>query len=300
MRRGLAPLAALALAALQACATGESAKRTPTDVARLSLARELTERGDWGRAFELLDDIHRQHPDDPQVLTLRGIVYRERGLFPDAEADLRAALRATPKSAEAHAALGILYDVEMSPAAEAEHREAVRLSPNNPAYLNNLGFSLFLRQHFNDAIKEYEKAATLAPLSRRVRTNMGFAYAALGDLPRAAREFTMGGTEAEAKNNLGFAYERRGDMNNAYELYLQSVRIDPTADRARSNLVHAAVVLGRPVPPEATAPPKKPAENPTPNPTSNPTPDPPAAAPADPVPASPMFVPLTEKPEATP
>jgi len=302
VRRGAwCALAALVLAALQACATSESAKRTPTDVARLNLARELTQRGDWGRAFELLDDIHRQHPDDPDVLTLRGIVYRERGLFPDAEADLRAALRATPNSAEAHAALGILYDVEMSPAAEAEHREAVRLSPNNPAYLNNLGFSLFLRQHFSDAIKEYEKAATLAPLSRRVRTNMGFAYAALGDLPRAAREFTMGGTEAEAKNNLGFAYERRGDMSNAYDLYLQSVRIDPTADRARSNLVHAAVVLGRPVPPEAAAPPKPAVDSaPTSTSISTSTPDLPAAAPADPVPASPIFVPLTEKPEATP
>ena len=243
-------------AALGACATGSASKKSPTDVARLSLARQLTERGDWGRAFELLGDLHRQHPDDAEVLTLRGVVYREKGLFPDAEADLRAALRATPNSAEAHAALGILFDVQMRPDAEAQHREAVRLAPNNPAYRNNLGFSLFLRQHFKEAIQEYEKAASLAPLSRRVRTNMGFAYAALGDLPRASREFSMGGTEAEAKNNLGFAYERRGDMSNAFDLYLESVRIDPGAGRARSNLVHAAVVLGRPVPPEATLPPK--------------------------------------------
>ena len=64
----------------------------------------------------------------------------------------------------------------------------------------------------------------------------------------------MGGTEAEAKNNLGFAYERRGDMANAYDLYVEAVRLDPKAERARSNLVHAAVVLGRPVPPEAVPP----------------------------------------------
>jgi Flp pilus assembly protein TadD len=257
-------LGLLAFATLAACATeGSHGKpNTQADVARLKLARELTERGDWGRAFELLDDIHRQHPDDAEVLTLRGVVYREKGLFADAEVDLRAALRATPNSAEAHAALGILFDVQMRPDAEKEHREAVRLSPNNPAYLNNLGFSLFLRQHFKEAITEYEKAARLAPMSRRVRTNMGFAYAALGDLPRAAREFHMGGTEAEAKNNLGFAYERRGDMSNAYDLYLESVRIDPAADRARSNLVHAAAVLGRPVPPEATPPPPKPVPEP--------------------------------------
>src|SRR5205823_14723473 len=108
----------------------------------------------------------------------------------------------------------------------------------NPAYLNNLGFSLFLRQHYKESLKEYEKAARLAPLSRRVRTNMGFAYAAIGDLPSASREFQMGGTEAEAKNNLGFAYERRGDMANAYDLYLQAVRVDPAGKKARSNLVH--------------------------------------------------------------
>jgi Flp pilus assembly protein TadD len=287
--------------ALAACATSGSGgtPSTPSDVARLSLARQLTERGDWGRAFELLDDIHRQHPDDPQVLTLRGIVYRERGLFADAEADLRAALRARPNSAEAHAALGILFDVQMRPDAEKEHREAVRLSPNSPAYLNNLGFSLFLRQHFKDAITEYEKAAQLAPLSRRVRTNMGFAYAALGDLPRASREFRMGGTEAEAKNNLGFAYERRGDMANAFDLYLESVRIDPSANRARSNLVHAAAELGRPVPPEAIAPPPAPKpEADGPAATLSPPVKPEADGPAATLSLPP--IPEPNKPEATP
>jgi Flp pilus assembly protein TadD len=127
------------------------------------------------------------------------------------------------------------------------------LAPKSPAYLNNLGFSLFLRQRFKEAITAYESAARLAPMSQRVRTNLGFACAAMGDLRRAAREFQMGGTEAEAKNNLGFAYERRGDMANAYDLYVEAVRLDPKAARARSNLVHAAVVLGRPIPPEAAA-----------------------------------------------
>jgi Flp pilus assembly protein TadD len=242
-------------AALGACATtGQETKEdAQVGLARINMAHELIERGDWNGAFVLLNQMHQAHPSDPEVLTLRGIVYRERGLFSDAETDLRAALKVAPGSPEAHAALGILFDLQMRPGAEAEHKEAVRLAPNNPAYLNNLGFSLFLREHFKQAIAEYEKAARLAPLSHRVRTNMGFAYAAIGDLPSAAREFRMGGNEVDANNNLGFAYERRGDLANAYELYLQAVKIDPTAVRARSNLVHAAAVLGRPVPPEVAA-----------------------------------------------
>ena len=253
---GLALAALLALLPLAGAGCGHSngAQQHSSEAAynaRSRLAKELVSRGDWARAFAMLDDLHRDRPDDAEVLTLRGIVYRERGLFADGEADLKAALKVTPESADAHAALGILYDVQMSADAEKEHREAVRLAPKNPAYLNNLGFSLYLRQHYKEAITVYESAARLAPLSPRVRTNLGFAYAATGDLRRAAREFQMGGTEADAKNNLGFAYERRGDMANAFDLYIEAVRLDPKAERARSNLVHAALVLGRPVPPEA-------------------------------------------------
>jgi Flp pilus assembly protein TadD len=242
---------------LSACATGRRGGSSTSEsaiLARTKLARELVGRGDWGRAFLMLDELHRERPADAEILTMRGIVYRERGLFSDAEVDLKAAIKEQPESAEAHAALGILYDVQLRSEAEAQHKEAVRLSPNNAAYLNNLGFSLYLRQHYKEAIAQYDLAARLAPLSRRVRTNLGFAWAALGDLRRAAREFQMGGNESEAKNNLGFAYERRGDLNNAYQLYLEAVRIDPAAGHARKNLVHAAVILGRPLPPEATPP----------------------------------------------
>jgi Flp pilus assembly protein TadD len=258
VRRARAALAVIATVAgaLGACATSGqgAAAQTPADLARMSMAREMVQRADWAGAFPLLCQIHQQRPDDAEVLALRGIVYRERGLYPEAETDLRAALKLAPEMAETHAALGILFDVQTRPGAEAEHREAVRLAPNNPAFLNNLAFSLFLREHYKEAITMYEKAARLAPLSHRVRTNMGFAYAAIGDLPSAAREFRMGGSEVDADNNLGFAYERRGDMANAYALYLQAVRTDPTAARARSNLVHAALVLGRPVPDDVNAP----------------------------------------------
>jgi len=253
----LAGLIAGAAALNGACAETKGAQRTSDAgyAARHKLAHELVSRGDWARAFAMLEELHRDRPEDAEVLTLRGIVFRERGLFADAEGDLKAALKIDPDSADAHAAIGILYDVQMRSEAEAEHRKAVKLAPKNAAYLNNLGFSLYLRQQFKEAIGVYESAARLAPLSRKVRTNLGFACAAVGDLRRAAREFQMGGTEAEAKNNLGFAYERRGDMANAYDLYVEAVRLDPKGEHARSNLVHAAIVLGRPVPPEAAPPP---------------------------------------------
>jgi Flp pilus assembly protein TadD len=237
-----------AIGGLGACAT-QSQLGSDTFEARKKLTRELERRGEWTPAFAYADQLHRERPRDAETLVLRGTVYRERGMWGEAEKDLLEALSLDGASPEAHAALGILYDVTFRPAlAEQQHRAAVRLGPDNPSYLNNLGFSLFLRGRYKDAIEQYEKAASLDPTSRRVRTNLGFAFAASGDLRRAAHEFEMGGTEAEAKNNLGFAYERRGDLKRAYDLYLEASTLDPKSTHARSNLVHAAQVLGREVP----------------------------------------------------
>jgi Flp pilus assembly protein TadD len=231
------------------CATQSTALNQDTYEARKKLTRELITRGEWPAAFGYADGLHRERPRDAEALVLRGTIYRERGMWAEAEADLLAALDVDGESSEAHAALGILYDVTMRPeAAEPQHREAVKLAPNSVTYLNNLGFSMFLRGKTKDAITYYQKAARLEPTSRRVRTNLGFAFAASGDLRRAAHEFDMGGTPAEAKNNLGFAYERRGDLGHAYDLYLEATGLDPKSTHARSNLVHAAHELGRPLP----------------------------------------------------
>jgi Flp pilus assembly protein TadD len=249
-------LAVAAAMAAGACATTRGGLNQDTYETRKSLARELIARGEWPSAFGYADALHRERPKDPEALVLRGTIYRERGLWSEAEADLLAAIQLDGRSAEAHAALGILYDVTLRPdAAEPQHREAIKLAPNSVSYLNNLGFCLFLRGKTREAITYYEQAARLEPTSRRVRTNLGFAFAASGDLRRAAHEFEMGGTAAEAKNNLGFAYERRGDFSHAYDLYLEATTLDPQSSRARSNLVHAAQKLGRPLPaPVAPAP----------------------------------------------
>jgi Flp pilus assembly protein TadD len=284
---------------LGACAA-QSQLNGDTFAARKKLARELERRGEWTPAFGYADQLHRERPRDPETLVLRGTIYRERGMWPEAEKDLLDALKLDDSSSEAHAALGILYDVTFRPAlAEPQHRAAAKLAPENPSYLNNLGFSLFLRGKYREAIEQYEKAASLDPTSRRVRTNLGFACAATGDLRRAAHEFEMGGTAAEAKNNLGFAYERRGDLQRAYDLYLEATTLDPKSTHARGNLVHAAQALGREVPtPAVPAPvqvivpqlPQLPQLPPLPQTMVGPPA--PQTEPAAPIPATPASPPL--------
>lgn len=231
-------------------------RKSDTYDARKRLTAELIARADWPTAFYYADDLHREQPDDPDVLIMRGIVFRERGLAAEAEADLKEAVRHDDRQPEAHAALGILYDTQRrGDEADAHHRRAVALAPASPIYLNNLGFSLFLRGRYPDAVDVYQRAARLSPTSRRIRTNLGFAYAASGDLPRASHEFDMGGTPPEAKNNLGYAYEQRGDLARAFELYLEALRMDPRYGRARANLMYVAKKLGKGIPDDVSAAP---------------------------------------------
>jgi Flp pilus assembly protein TadD len=207
------------------------------------LRREL----DGGLAY--VDQLRRERPDDVDVLVLRGVVLREKGMLDEAEDDLKLALKIDPRRGDAHAALGILYDLRRDgERAHKHHREATALKPEDPALLNNLGFSLFLHGRVKDAVPVLQQAVKLQPTNRRIRTNLGFAHAALNDFPRAAREFDLGGTPAEAKNNLGYAYERQGRLVQAYELYVESVRLDPRSERARENLQHVAKSLGKEIP----------------------------------------------------
>jgi Flp pilus assembly protein TadD len=232
-------------------------KRSDTYEARKELARQLIGQGQWGAAFYHADQLHREEPHEADILVLRGIIYRERGLPTEAEADLKEALQRKEQLPEAHAALGIMYDMSSRGVeAEAHHRRAVLLDKENARYLNNLGFSLFLRGKHRDAIEAYQRAARMSPVTPRIRTNLGFAYAATGDLPRAAKEFQMGAPPAEVKNNLGFAYEQRGDLGNAYSMYVEALRIDPRCGQARANLVYVARKLGKEIPEELSREPE--------------------------------------------
>jgi Flp pilus assembly protein TadD len=235
-------------------------KRSDTFVARKRLTMELIEKRDWAHAFFYADELHREAPEDPEVLVLRGTIYRERGLPGEAEADLDEAIKLGDLP-EAHAALGIMFDMTgRGDLAEPHHQRAVMLAKDNPAYLNNLGFSLFLRHKHQDAIAAYQRAVRMSPVNPRIRTNLGFAYAAAGDFPRAAREFQMGGAPADAKNNLGLAYERKGDLGNAYALYIEALRLDPRCSTARANLVYVAKRLGKDIPEDVSKEPEAPAE----------------------------------------
>jgi Flp pilus assembly protein TadD len=233
-----------------ACASSRAARERGDVVgAQKDLVRALMLQGEHATAWSVIDPVCRARPRDAEALTLRGVIMRERGFPDEARLDLEEAVRLDDELAVAHSALAVLHDLEgRRDEAERHHRLAVKLEPKNPRYLNNLAFSLFTHGQARLAIPHYLEALRHDPVNRRVRNNLGFAYAVTGDWARAKRQFDAGGTPSDARVNLGYAYEKSGSLQQAFDLYLEAVRIAPASRHARESLARVAATTGRPLP----------------------------------------------------
>ena len=234
--------------ALLACACASDREQRERAL-RKSIAMELLVQRDWAAAFNKVRDLHAEDPRDPDVLTMRGIIFREKGMAAEAEADFVEALAIHSDRADTHSALAVMLEGQgRGKEALEHHRAAADLAPESPDALNNLAFALFARNQRDESIALYKEALRLDPTSARVRNNLGFAYARGGDFAKASREFASGGSPAEAKNNLGFAYEKAGNLAAAYDLYQQALALQPGHEQAWNNLVEIAKKLDRPGP----------------------------------------------------
>jgi Flp pilus assembly protein TadD len=234
---------------LLACAA--ASKQRDLARAELAMTRELAARHEWPAVLASVQSLHTHGLRSPETLTLRAAAYREQGMLEDAEADLREALKLDRGYAPAHAALAVVLDLKHAGAeAEEHHQRAVEIAPGNASYLNDLGFALYARGKYPEAVAALRRATELAPAEPRYRNNLGFAYARTGDFTRAEQQFALAGSSAEKHVNLGFAYETVGNWRQAFDAYSEAVRLDPTSDRARENLAYAARKLDRPLAPE--------------------------------------------------
>jgi len=98
-----------------------------------------------------------------------GAVLGERGNLEEAIAELRAALRIKPDSADARCNLGIALSIQGKlEEAVTEFREALRLTPDDPEVHASRGLAFRSRGEFAEAMAELRKAHDLAKTKRRL------------------------------------------------------------------------------------------------------------------------------------
>ena len=142
-----------------------------------------------GSGDPLKTDEGRQQARDAYIQL--GIGYLQQGAASRAKTPLRKALEIDPRSADAHAALALVFQTEMEiDLADKHYREA--LSHRRDArILNNYGSFLFEQQRYAQAMERFQQASedNLYPERARVFQNLGMTALRLGQREDAERYF---------------------------------------------------------------------------------------------------------------
>jgi Flp pilus assembly protein TadD len=139
-----------------------------------------------------------------------------------------------PKNPDIQNALGQAYQIKGAHAeAETHYRRALELSPGNPLYQNNLADLYLGMERWDDAARNFRKAAdNLLFTSPEVAlTGLATAYFQKGELLEsvsACKEALKHNPRyAQAHLRLGEAYYALGKLEAAVEAYLQAAAIEP-------------------------------------------------------------------------
>lgn len=105
-----------------------------------------------------------------------GIGYLQQGETERAKVPLKKALELDSSNADAHAALALVFQIEMEPKLADEHfRKAISQRRDDARLLNNYGSFLFEQKRYQEAMERYTQATqdNLYPERSRIFENLG-------------------------------------------------------------------------------------------------------------------------------
>ncbi len=140
-----------------------------------------------------------------EVTRRRAAIFHAAGRLDEAEREYRRALAADEDDASVYNDLGYLLAErgEDLPAAIAMVKRALAERPEEPAFLDSLGFALYRAGRVSEALPLLREAVRRAGSGdvAEIREHLGDVYLALGDLTRARAEWqaalALGGRERE-------------------------------------------------------------------------------------------------------
>ncbi len=154
--------------------------------AAVAVAVDLARLDKNAEAITRLETLTRQQPDDLDAWSSLGNAYRLEKRYGDAVRAYDRAIQVTGTLTKKdwtllYARATVEQEAGDWPKAEAELKQALVVSPNEPAVLNFLGYTWVDQQkNIKDALTMLEKARALSPQDGYVIDSVGWAYYRLG------------------------------------------------------------------------------------------------------------------------
>lgn len=125
-------------------------------------------------------------PDNPGYTLTIARCFAEQNELSKSEKFFRSSIRLSPKLAEAYKGLGnVLYLKEEYEEAMKNFEKALDLDKRDIATINSLGLVLVKQNKIQEGIQKYKIALKLDAFDSRVLFNLGYAYEKLGDIKNA-------------------------------------------------------------------------------------------------------------------
>lgn len=200
---------------------------------RVQAAKYQTEETLWS-------DTAARSPDAWVARNNYGKALMARQAYPEAAAELRAALRLKPDFRDAYNNLGALYleQGQLEPAAAAL-RQALELWPDYPVAESNLGVALTQQGNLPAAADHLRRATQLAPEDASYHKNLGFTLQRLHQLDAAAAEYRTAialSPRPDYWSDLGQILREANQLDAAEAALRHALELDPKHGLAMANL----------------------------------------------------------------
>jgi tetratricopeptide (TPR) repeat protein len=211
--------------------------------AEIGRAEVLRAAGKLDAAIEVLDALARSYPDLPDVFANRGDLLRQANRMQDAKVSYTRALSlyddAAPAKWFVYYTRGIAnHQLDIWPEAEADFRAALALRPDHPQVLNYLGYSLVERgEKLEEALEMIQTAVAARPDNGAIVDSLGWVLFRLGQYEDAVgyleQAATLEPVDPVINDHLGDAYWAVGRYTEARFQWQRALSFEPEETEAK-------------------------------------------------------------------
>jgi len=171
----------------------------------LAYADALSFNGQTPQALAVLRAGVIAHPKDREIASAYGKVLAMSGRFDEALNVLQRAQRPDTPDWKLMSAEAAIYDQTGNHVrARTLYKQALKIAPNDPSLLNNLGLSYLLSNELPDAEYTLRKAASLPGADSRVRQNLALVLGIQGKYDEAIQVAQAELDPQQAKANIDY------------------------------------------------------------------------------------------------
>ncbi len=211
------------------------------------LSSVFLEKNNFEEVSRVLEAAVKIVPDDFRVNFLLGVAYNRLEKNEEAARVLERARQLNSKDVDAMSQLAVVYEaLKRYDETDNLYEEALRLDPTNHLVLNNYSYSLAERNIQLDRAKEMaEKAVAAKPDNPSYLDTMGWVYFRLGEYKEAAeyikRAIEKGEVSAVVYEHLGDIYYKMDNKKEALEQWNIALQLDANNKELRDKILRGSL-----------------------------------------------------------